>query len=103
VVKKRGDYLKIEIASLGILQDYLSTKGKIIEIKGYSKLTIFELLKILKRKWGKDFYNSVIEKENLKDQFVILLNGLSIEMKNGLETEIKDGDRITISLFISGG
>ena len=95
--------MKIEIASLGILQDYLSTKGKVVEIKDYNKLTIFELLKILKRKWGKNFYNSVIEEENLKDKFVILLNGLSIEMKNGLDTEIKDGDRITISIFISGG
>ena len=95
--------MKIEISSLGILQDYLSAAGKEVQFEEYEKLKVREILQILKRRWGKDFYEQVIEGENIKKQIVILLNGLSIAMKSGLETEVKDGDRLTFAVFISGG
>ena len=95
--------MKIEISSLGILQNYLSTAGREVEFKKYENLTVREILKILKKRWGEGFYEQVIEGENIKKQIVILLNGLSIAMKNGLETEVEDGDRLTFAVFISGG
>lgn len=93
--------MKIKVCSLGILQEFLSTKGIIVEVN--EDCTVGKLIEILKEMYGRDFYGKVIEDGSLREFIVVLVNGLSIEMKEGFNTPLKDGDRVVFTLSLSGG
>ena len=66
------------------------------------KITLKDLLKIIDDKTKKDVSKKLLLNEKiLKTSAIILINGKNIFHLNGLDTEIKDGDEI--SLFPPGG
>ncbi len=66
------------------------------------KISIKDLLKIIDKSTGKDISKKLFtDEEKVKTSAIILVNGKNIFHLNGLNTEIKDGD--IISLFPPGG
>ena len=66
---------------------------------------IRELLSKLKHQFGKKFIDAVIDSESgdLKRFYSCMVNGKRIELLNGYETELIDGDAIALFPPIGGG
>lgn len=45
----------------------------------------------------------VLDNDALKNSVRVLLNGRAIELQNGLATQLKDGDVITVASAVAGG
>lgn len=93
--------MKITVAGIGILENFLNSTGIKIDIK--EPATVESLIVILRERWGEEFYSTIASGRTLKPHVIVLLNGLSINMKQGLETELKEGDRIVFTIMFSGG
>jgi len=79
-----------------------NTREETVELS--DNATLEDLLVILSNKYGKRFWEYVIEeRENrkvIKEHVVILINGKSTE---NLEMKLKDGDSIALMPFLGGG
>jgi molybdopterin synthase sulfur carrier subunit len=64
---------------------------------------IASLLKALVAKFGDDLRRNLFDGEKLRDTVNILLNGKSVELHEGLNTKLKDGDVVAIFPPVSGG
>jgi len=93
--------VKVTVTGFGTLRQYIPSKNTIIEIE--ESATVGSLIEKLKDCWGNSFYDYIIKENGLTPYIVALLNGLSIDMKEGLNTELKDGDRLVFTIMINGG
>jgi molybdopterin converting factor small subunit len=92
---------------MGIEVSIFGLKNKPFRKEDISVNQQFITIKDLIRKIDAD-YNSAIEKEIinnglLKDDYVIFKNGYSIDSLNHLETVVRDGDKIFMTILIVGG
>ena len=80
------------------------TGKKVDQIQLQSIITVEELLTRLSKKYGKEFreylYN---EKGKVHRYLSILVNGKSINVLQGLDTELKEGDTVAILPPVGGG
>lgn len=93
--------MKVTVTGFGTLRQFIPSKNAIIEIE--DSATVRSLIEKLKDCFGNSFYDYIIEDNELTPSIVALLNGLSINMKKGLNTELKDGDRLVFTFMINGG
>jgi len=73
------------------------------EIELNDQSTILELIRVLARKYGKTFIESIFKDTRnniLRDNVILLHNGQSI---NNLEMPLRDGDTISFLPFLGGG
>ncbi len=93
--------MEITISGLGILKKYFPSHENTVKIKECT--TVRSLLERLKQSWGKEFYERAVQGNSLAPYIVALHNGLSIDIKKGLDTELNDGDRLIFTFMIDGG
>lgn len=93
--------MKITVVAIGMLREYLPSKSTVIDIEDGS--TVRALTEILRGSLGEVFYQRIMQNNNLAPYIIALLNGLSISMKNGLDTELRDGDRLVFTIMVNGG
>ncbi|MEM2928365.1 MAG: MoaD/ThiS family protein [Nitrososphaerota archaeon] len=89
--------MRVAIEYYGLFRDYSKKKNEEIEIA--SSIKIKELFKILAEKYGKIFEDIIKNKH----EAIILLNGKSINLLDGLETVINNDSTLTILPVIGGG
>jgi molybdopterin synthase sulfur carrier subunit len=67
--------------------------------------TIGEVLEKLTQKFGRPFSDTVIDQEtgNLKRFFSCMVNGKRIELLEGYDTKLKDGDSVALFPPVGGG
>lgn len=93
--------MRILTSGLGILNEHFPSGPELIELE--EPITVRELLEHLNGMGKDEFYNRVVKDERLSPYVIALHNGLSIDMKNGLDTELKDGDRLIFAVAVDGG
>jgi len=86
---------KVIITVYGILREKLGWRSKEVVFKG-DKITFRELLDVEPK-----LKSLMIQGANLIDDYIILLNGVHLQFKGGLNAVLRDGDEI--SIFPPGG
>ena len=89
----------MKVKFFAFLRDY--TKTKEVDINGCN--TVLELLNLLGDKYGKNLRQKLFKNSELSDEIIILVNGRHIIHLNGVNTEIKENDEISIFPVVAGG
>ena len=94
--------MKVEVKFFTSLREI--TGKKIDEIQLQSVIIVEELLTLLSEKYGKNFREYVYNKEGKVHGFLsFLVNGKNINVLQGFDTELKQGDIIAILPPVGGG
>lgn len=76
--------------------------GKVYDIPLSQPVDVGELLKTFAQRAG--FYSQLFEPSGeLKRSFVVLVNGVSIYHRQGLQTPVQSGDKVAVLSFVTGG
>ncbi|NIS59216.1 MAG: MoaD family protein [Proteobacteria bacterium] len=78
------------------------TGEKQIEVRGDA---VAEIVEKVVEKYGSKFRDTLLDKETgrIKPFYNILVNGIRLSLREGLDTEVKDGDVIAIFPPVGGG
>lgn len=94
--------MKIQVRFIATLRHLLGVKSVDLEIPRSMKL--LEVLNMLAEKNGEKFRKAIFDENGkVKSEFLILVNDAEISVLNGLNTEISDGDVITLLPTIHEG
>ncbi len=96
--------MKVTVEYLGHIQNIIDSKRtEEIEIEG--KSSVADLLVILSKKYGVPFKKAVYESSgtDIKANFMATVNGFLLNQLKGVETKLKDGDRVILMPVVSGG
>jgi len=96
--------LKVKMEYLGHIKNVMGNK-KQEEIEIQDKSSIRDLLMLLSKKYGDPFRKAVYESgsSDLKANFMATVNGFLLNQLQGVETKLKNGDRVTLMPVVSGG
>jgi MoaD family protein len=96
--------LKVAVDYLGSIKQTLGLKqAEQVELKDDTSL--IDLLSMLAEKHGDPFKKSVYEPNDpdLKPYYILSVNGVLLNQLSGLETTLKDGDRLIFMPVVTGG
>lgn len=89
----------MKVKFFAYLRDF--TKTKEVDINGCR--TVLELLTRLSDKYGNNLKDKLYKNGELSNEIIILVNGRHIVHLNGINTEIKENDEISIFPVVAGG
>ena len=90
--------MPISFSQLGIL-DQVPSKVH-LDMGGIS---VLECLRFIEKVYSTSLDQVIQEGEVLNRQLVVLINGVSIDKSEGLDTIVKDGDKVLLAGMVSGG
>ena len=96
--------MKVTVDYLGSIKKTLGLKqAEQVELK--EDASVCDLLSLLAEKHGDPFKKAVYEPKglDLKPHHILSINGLLLNQLNGIETKLKDGDRVILMPVVSGG
>lgn len=96
--------MRITVEYLGYIKQTLGiTQAESIELN--SNASTQDLLVLLANRHGEPFKKAIFDprETNLKPYHIIAINGLMINLLNGLETKLKDGDKVVVMPVVTGG
>ncbi len=96
--------MKVTVEYLGYIKQTLNlTQAEAIELK--TEASTRDLLSKLAEKHGEPFKKAVYDPKDsaLKPYHILAINGLMITLLNGLDTKLKDGDRVSLMPVVTGG
>ena len=94
--------MKVEVKFFTSLREITGKKADEIQLQ--SVITIEELLTLLSDKYGKKFTEYIYDKKGKVQDFLsFLVNGRNINVLQGFDTELKQGDIIAIIPPVGGG
>jgi len=94
--------MKVEVKFFTSLREI--TGKKVDEIQLQNVITVEELLTLLSEKHGKKFNEYVYDKKGKVQGFLsFLVNGKNINVLQGFDTKLKQGDTIAILPPVGGG
>jgi molybdopterin synthase sulfur carrier subunit len=94
--------MKVEVRFFTSLREI--TGKKVEEVQLQRSITVEELLTGFSKKYGREFMESLYDEEGKVHSYLsILVNGKSINVLQGLDTELKEGDTIAILPPVGGG
>ena len=96
--------MKVTVDYLGSIKQTLGLKqAEQVELKDDTSL--IDLLSMLAEKHGDPFKKSVYEPNDpdLKPYYILSVNGVLLNQLSGLETTLKDGDRLIFMPVVTGG
>ena len=96
--------LKVTVEYLGYIKQTLGVEqAEKVELK--DDALVRDLLLLLAEKHGEPFQKAVYEPKgvDLKPHYILSVNGLLLNQLNGIETKLKDGDRVVLMPVVTGG
>jgi molybdopterin synthase sulfur carrier subunit len=94
--------MKVQVRFFTTLREITGKKEE--EVESSSAITVKELLTQLSKKYGIKFMDYIYdEKGDMRKYIQILINGRGIEVFQGLETKLKDGDTVAVFPPAGGG
>ena len=95
--------MKIKIHYLGLVKTYTNKSQDEIELKDGASLS--ELLNKLAAEFGKQFTQDIYEPsaKDVKTMFTVMVNGIVMGQLNGVDTMLKDGDKVILMPLMTGG
>ncbi len=96
--------MKVTVDYLGSIRQTLGLKhAEQVDLADGSSVS--DLLSLLAEKHGEHFKKAVYEPKglDLKPFHMLSINGLLLNQLNGLETKLKDGDRVILMPVVTGG
>jgi len=96
--------LKVTVEYLGYIKQTLNiTQPDSIELN--PEASARDLLALLAEKYGEPFRKDVYDPKeaDLKPYHIIAVNGLMVNLLGGLDTKLKDGDRVAVMPVVTGG
>ena len=96
--------MKVTVEYLGHIKTIIGVEqAEKLELK--DDASVGDLLFLLAEKHGENFKKAIYEPSgrDLKSNFILTVNGLLLNQLNGIETKLKDGDRVALMPIVSGG
>jgi MoaD family protein len=96
--------LKVKVEYVGHIRNLIGNKsGEEIDIEDNSSVS--NLFLLLSHKYGEPFKKAVYESGGLdvKSNFMATVNGFLLNQLKGVDTKLRNGDRITLMPVVSGG
>ena len=94
--------MKVEVKFFTSLREITGKKADEIQLQ--NMITVEELLNLLSEKYGKKFREYIYNKKGKVQDFLsFLVNGRNINVLQGFDTELKQGDIIAIIPPVGGG
>ena len=96
--------MRITVDYLGHIKHLLGVQqAESVELK--ENALVCDLLSLLAEKHGEPFRKAVYEPKelDLKPHYILSVNGLLLNQLDGLETKLKDGDRVVLMPVVTGG
>lgn len=96
--------MRVKVEYLGHIKNILeSRREEEIDIEDDSSIS--DLLIMLSEKHGESFKKAVYEAggKDIKSNFIATVNGYLLNQLNGVETKLKNGDRVVLMPIVSGG
>jgi len=93
--------MKVQVKFLASLYDV--TKVLKTEIELPDNATVMDLIKTIDKAVSPNFSSVILDDGKLKDQYVVLINGRSIDFLSGLGTRLNNGDEVTFLPPAGGG
>ena len=92
--------VKVKVRAFAFIREKLGWREKDLIFNGK---TIEDLLKNLKTMNGETLFDLMVEKGEIKPNFLVLLNGKEISYLKGLKTKLRDEDTVFIFPPAGGG
>ena len=96
--------MKVTVDYLGSIKQTLGLKqAEKVELKNES--SVRDLLSVLAEKYGDPFKKAVYEPKDpdLKAHYIVSINGFLLNQLSGIETKLKDEDRVILMPVVTGG
>ena len=94
--------MKVEVKFFTSLREITGKKTDEIQLE--NAITVEELLTLLSYKYGKNFREYIYDKKGKVQGFLsFLVNGKNINILEGFDTKLKQGDNIAILPPVGGG
>jgi molybdopterin synthase sulfur carrier subunit len=94
--------MKVEVKFFTSLREITGKKADELQLQ--NAITVKELLTLLSEKYGKNFREYIYDKKGKVQDFLsFLVNGRNINVLQGFDTELKQGDTIAIIPPVGGG
>jgi len=94
--------MKVEVKFFTRLREITAKKIETIQLQ--NSITVDELIILLAERYGKNFREYIYNKKGKVQVFLsFLVNGRNINVLQGFDTELKEGDIIAIVPPVGGG
>jgi len=94
--------MKVEVKFFTTLREITGKNIETIQLQ--NSITIDELINLLAEKYGKKFREYIYNKEGKVQDFLsFLVNGKNINVLQGFDTKLKQGDIVAILPPVGGG
>ncbi len=96
--------LEVRVEYFGHIKSITQNKREEeVEVEEHS--TMADLLNMLVKRYGEPFEKAVYESKSadVKPNYIITVNGYLLNQLKGIETKLKNGDRVAILPIVSGG
>ncbi|MCG2880440.1 MAG: MoaD family protein [Vulcanisaeta sp.] len=94
--------MRVQVKFLASLYDV--TKVLKTEIELPDNATVMDLIRTIDKVVSPNFSSVILDDDGrLKDQYVILINGRSVDFLHGLETRLSNGDEVVFLPPAGGG
>ena len=96
--------MKVKVEYIGHIKEIIRS-GREEELEISEGASLADLLSMLAEKYGESFRKAVYEpgSADVKQSFIITVNGLLLNQLSGVDTRLKHGDHVILMSVVSGG